>query len=83
MSRLTITIALNERGRRIGDSHPRAKLTDREVELVLQLRAQGWTYDAIRVKLGVSKSCIAQICRGEKRNHTAVAFKTVHLSRKR
>ncbi|MCC7065556.1 MAG: hypothetical protein IT456_22315, partial [Planctomycetes bacterium] len=80
---LTITVAVNERGRRIGDSHPNAKLSDRDIELLLALRSERWTYDALRIKFGVSKSCVAQICRGEKRNHTAVAFKSVHLTRKR
>lgn len=31
------TIKTNERGRRIGDSHPRAVLSDHEVELLLDL----------------------------------------------
>lgn len=86
MRRLTIVVAVNERGRRIGDSHPLAKLSNREVELVLALRREDpkrWTYDALRRKFSVSKSCIAWICRGEKRNHTAAAFKTVHLKRRR
>jgi hypothetical protein len=30
-------VAVNERGRRIGESHPRAKLTDREVDLLREL----------------------------------------------
>lgn len=81
--RLTITVALNERHRRIGDSHPKAKLSDREVELVLQLRAQGWTYERLRRKFGVSKSGIAWICRGERRGQAPVIFRTVHVIRRR
>ena len=35
------TIALNEHGRCIGESHPRAKLLDYEVEQVLELLGAG------------------------------------------
>ncbi len=38
------TIALNEHGRRIGESHPRAKLLDYEVEQVLALLDAGLSY---------------------------------------
>lgn len=83
MRKFTTTVAVNENGHRIGDSHPRAKLSNREVELVLRLHHfERWTYAKLAVKFGVSKSCIAWICRGEKRNQTPSAWKRVHLKSK-
>jgi hypothetical protein len=33
----TKVVVVNERGRRIGESHPRAKLTDHEIDLIREL----------------------------------------------
>lgn len=56
------------KGRRIGENHPNAILTDGEVELVRQLReVQGMTYDAIAAKMDVSKSSVAKICQYNRR----------------
>ena len=43
-------VAVNERGRRIGESHPRAKLTDHEVDLIRELAEEGLTYEDIARK---------------------------------
>lgn len=61
------TIALNENGRRIGESHPRAKLLDHEVDQVLALLEAGLSYSRIAEKFDVSKSCIAHIATGRRR----------------
>lgn len=60
-------IALNENGRRIGEHHPRAKLLDREVDLVLDLLASGLSYAQVAEKFEVSKSCVAHIATGRRR----------------
>lgn len=51
-----------------GQAHPNARLTDHEAELVLELHAQGMGYDRLGVIFEVHKSCIAKICRGERRS---------------
>ena len=61
------TIALNESGRRIGESHPGAKLLDHEVEQILELLEAGLSYAAVASKFDVSKSCIAHIAAGRRR----------------
>lgn len=61
------TIALNENGRRVGESHPRAKLLDHEVDQVLDLLEAGLSYAEVAVKFDVSKSCIAHIATGRRR----------------
>lgn len=65
------TIALNENGRRIGESHPRAKLMDHEVTLALELLDAGLSYAVVASKLDVSKSCIAHIATGRRRGQLA------------
>jgi hypothetical protein len=64
---MTKTIALNEDGRRIGESHPRAKLLDHEVDQVLALLEAGLSYAQVAEKFDVSKSCIAHIATGRRR----------------
>lgn len=63
------TVAFNECGRRIGESHPRAKLLDHEVEQVLALLGAGLSYAEVARKFDVSKSCIAHIAAGRRRCH--------------
>ncbi len=46
---------------RPGQEHPRATLTDHEVELIRQLAESGMTQTEIAAKFGVSKSCICKI----------------------
>jgi predicted transcriptional regulator len=60
-------VAFNEKGRRVGDSHPMAKLTDHEVELVLSLIDGGMTVRQVADKFEVSKSCIWHIITGRRR----------------
>ena len=67
--------AVNDRGLRIGEDHPRAVLTDDEVDLLLELRAEGYSYAWLASKLSVSKSCVAKICRGEHRAQVAAGFR--------
>ena len=43
------------------------KLTDREVELMRELRAQGFSYQILSDKFEVSKSCVAMICQFRRR----------------
>lgn len=60
-------VRLNELGRRIGESHPRSKLADDEIELVLSLIDDGMSYSQVAQKMDVSKSCIAHIADGTNR----------------
>jgi DNA-binding NarL/FixJ family response regulator len=60
-------VSLNENGRRIGESHPGAKLLDHEVEQVLELLDAGLSYAEVAAKFEVSKSCIAHIASGRRR----------------
>lgn len=67
--------AVNERGLVIGEDHPRAVLTNHEVELVLELRAEGYSFGWLAQKFEVSKSCIARICWGVYRAQVPAAYR--------
>jgi len=72
-------IAVNECGRRVGDSHHNSKLTDHEVEVIRELRGEGMTYKWLAEKFEVSKSFIAMICRFERRAQVPSRWKSVHV----
>lgn len=70
----TPLIAISETGQVIGEGHPRAKLSDAEVQKLLDMRAQGWSLSQLARVWGLSKPGVASICRGRNRSQTAVTF---------
>jgi hypothetical protein len=75
-------VAVNERGRRIGESHPRAVLTDHEVDLIRELAEQGLTYGQIAEKFDMpakrsSRVRIGKIVRCEVRAQTVAGHRKV------
>lgn len=71
----TRTLAVNERGQRIGESHPGAVLTDHEVGLLMELRDEGYSYSSLAVVFEISKGAVAKILTGQRRCQTPAAFK--------
>lgn len=67
-------LALNDRRCVIGESHPRAVLTDEEVDLMLALRDEGKSLAWLGEKFGVHKGTAAKICSGQRRGQVAVDF---------
>lgn len=72
-------VAINERGLRVGEDHQNAKLTDAEIELLLVLRDEGWSYRQLAVKFDVSKSAVRMVCKGLRRCQIPAGYKTVHV----
>lgn len=70
-------IQVNERGNRIGESNPRAELTDREVDQLLELRAEGYSYGWLARKFEVAKSTVQDWCSGRRRGQTVARVKEV------
>lgn len=79
-------IAVNERGRRIGEGHPRAKLTDQEIDWIRELAEpeldaegrvlrRGLSYLEIAEKFEISKGQVSKIGSCKQRAQTAVRFK--------
>jgi len=73
------TVAVNERGIRLGEDHQQAKLTNAEVELIRELHEGGMSYSQLAEKFEVSKSAIGWICRYQRRAQRPVAWKEVHV----
>lgn len=73
MPRRTV-VALNEGGRRIGEGHPRAKLSQRDVNRMLDMRATGWSLGQLAKVFGVSKGAVQHICSGRHWTHKACAY---------
>ena len=78
MTQFERVIAVNERGKPIGQDHYNAKLTDADVECIRTLHEQhGLSYQVLAVKFDVSKWAVGRICRYERRNQTPARFKKI------
>lgn len=83
-NRPTRYLGVNDRGYAIGESHARAKLTDSDIELILELREAGLSYSKIAKKFDddvtVSKSHVRWICLGKRRGQVPTDWKLRGLS---
>ncbi|KQR90206.1 hypothetical protein ASG35_03065 [Burkholderia sp. Leaf177] len=71
-------IAVNDRGWRIGEDHQRAKLTNRDVELIRQMREQDrLPYRKIAEIFEISNAAVFGICNHTRRNQAPARWKTV------
>jgi len=70
-------VAVNDAGRRIGESHPRAQLTDHEVDLIRELIESGMSLREVAKKFEVSFSLAGQIARYEVRAQTPSELRAV------
>lgn len=75
------TVGVNEDGRRVGEDHVNAKLTNSEVDLLLTLwdEGNGLSYRQLAEKFDISKSGARKICKGQNRCQRATRFKTIHV----
>lgn len=73
-------IAVNERGKLIGEGHQFAKLSDEQVERIRDLHEyHDLTYDQLASMYSVSKSCIAGICQYRRRAQTPFGWKKLNV----
>lgn len=73
-------VGVNEFGRRIGEWHPSAVLSDAEVDLMRELHEQEddpWGYTRLAEHFGISRTAVRDICNYSHRAQTAVRFKKV------
>lgn len=70
-------VQVGETGHRAGESHGRAKLSDRDVELIRRLHENGVKYGQLARSFGVSAETVGRICRYEIRNVIKVVWKRV------
>lgn len=70
-------VAVNENGVRVGESHPRVRLTDGEVELIRSMHEDSdepLGYRRLATIFEVSKRTIRDICAYRRRAETVVAW---------
>lgn len=76
---MTGAVPLNELGRRIGQWHHRAVLSDHDVDLVHALHDDGMSMAEIARKFEVSKGCIWKIVHGYRRSQVAARWMRVRV----
>jgi hypothetical protein len=64
-----------ENGYRIGETHQRSIINDHDVDLMLQLREEGYSIRWLAEKFEVSRMCAWSICSGRTRGQAAVKTK--------
>lgn len=74
-----LKVAVNERGLRIGEDHQNARYTNREIEMVHELRDSGMSYGKIMQIMEMPKSTIASIARGCRRCQFAAQYKIIEV----
>lgn len=70
-------VAVNDIGRRIGQDHHNAKLTDADVELLLTMNEEGWGYRRLAAKFEVSKSLTRDIIKCKLRGQSVARFRKI------
>ena len=73
-------VGTNDRGFVVGEDHHRAKLTDHEVDLIIQLREEGMKLIEIAEKFEISKTEVCYICLGRRRAHIVMGQKFTRSS---
>ena len=74
------TVALNENCRRIGENHPRSKLTDEQVDRIRDLfEDHDLTYNQLAEMFQVPKTTIASICQYARRAQTPFGWKALRV----
>ena len=72
-------VAVNAGGYRIGEDHPNARLTNHEVELMIEMFEEGHhSLRQLARVFDISKSQVRNIVKGLKRAQLPEAYKTVH-----
>lgn len=73
------TIAVNDKGYRIGQDHQNAGLSDEQVDRIRDLHEDhGLKYSQLAEMFQVSKSTIAGICQYRRRAQTPFGWKTLN-----
>ena len=78
-----ILVGVNARGWRVGETHHRAKLTERDIDLIFYLHKEKMKPSMIAEKFGVSKSTIHNILTFKQRAQQPTFWRRVHLKAKR
>ena len=75
------TVLVNSAGQVIGQDHHRARLTDADIDLIVELRAEGLTYPQIAEKFEISKGQAHDYFTGRRRGQVATGQKQLEVHR--
>ena len=76
-------VAYNEMGRRIGQTHHRAKLSDAQVDEIRELHEDlNLSYSRIAIMFRISKAAVAMICQYKRRADTVAVWRALKVRRK-
>ena len=73
-------VGINDQGKRVGEGHHRAKLTDHEIELIRWLYDDGMSISEIARKFEIPKSHCWDICHYTVRCQTVSRFKEIEIT---
>jgi DNA-binding NarL/FixJ family response regulator len=74
---MSILVGVNDSGYVVGQDHHRAKFTDHEVDLMIQLCAEGFTYKQVAEKFGCCYTTVGDYVRCARRAQLAVGQRRV------
>lgn len=77
------SVSVNDHGHVVGEDHHRSRLSDHDIDLIRDLRADGMTYQAIAIKFEIDKGLVRDYCKGRRRSQLAVDQKFVRPSEPR
>lgn len=69
-------VAVNDIGRRVGQDHHNAKLTDHDIDLLFALRDAGWGYKRLAAKFEISKRHVRDVLAGKRRGQAVAGFRS-------
>lgn len=75
----SVLVGFSETGHRLGETHPRAKLSDHEVELIRELAEGGMSQRLIAEKFEISRGTVADIVSFRRRAAYAVGWRRVKV----
>jgi predicted DNA-binding protein (UPF0251 family) len=78
----TVLVQIGEYGRRVGESHGRARLSDHEIELIRRLKEEGMSAPLIAEKMEISKRYVYKLVNYEKRASIVAQFRRVKAKAK-
>lgn len=73
----TARVGVSDTGRRCGETHHRAKLSDHDIDLIRDLHSEGIGYRRIAEKFEVSHSTVRDIVKCRRRYAVAIRWKLV------
>ena len=70
-------VAVGDQNRWVGEDHPRAKLSNRQIDAIRDAHELGVPYSLLAQLCAVSTHSIGRICRFERRACVALGYKKV------